>query len=134
MKIVPVDSSQAKPVEAGGHFDGDVSMQDLNLDAPVDGVELVAVFFGPGARTLPHTHPVEQTLIVVEGEGVIANEEGRRGFRAGDVVVVPAGEWHWHGATPDAAMCHLSAKQVSDTVWEGVPLRDWDDYPGELTA
>lgn len=130
MRVVAVDRTKAEPVDAGGHFDGDVAMQDLNLDAPADGVELVAVFFGPGARTLPHTHPVEQTLIVVEGEGVIANEEGRRAFRAGDVVVVPAGEWHWHGATPDSPMCHLSAKLPSDTAWEGVPLRDWESYMG----
>jgi quercetin dioxygenase-like cupin family protein len=104
-------------------------MQDLNLDAPEDGVELVAVFFEPGARTLPHVHPVEQTLVVVEGEGLVADESGRRRMRAGDVVVVPAGVWHWHGATPEAAMCHLSAKKPSDTVWDDVPLRDWEAYP-----
>jgi quercetin dioxygenase-like cupin family protein len=130
MKLVAVDRSKAKPVEAGGHFDGGVAMQDLNLDAPVDGVELVAVFFDAGARTLPHTHPVEQTLIVLEGEGVVADESGRRRFRAGEVVVVPAGIWHWHGATPESAMCHLSAKHPSDTAWEGVPLKDWDAYMG----
>jgi quercetin dioxygenase-like cupin family protein len=130
MKLLAVDRSKAKPVEAGGHFDGGVAMQDLNLNAPPDGVELVAVFFDAGARTLPHTHPVEQTLIVLEGEGVVADESGRRRFRAGEVVVVPAGIWHWHGATPDSAMCHLSAKHPSDTAWEGVPLKDWDAYMG----
>jgi quercetin dioxygenase-like cupin family protein len=130
MKQVTVDRSKAKPVEAGGNFDGGVAMQDLNLDAPADGVELVAVFFDAGARTLPHTHPVEQTLIVLEGEGVVADESGRQKFRAGEVVVVPAGIWHWHGATPDSAMCHISAKQPGDTAWEGIPLRDWDAYMG----
>jgi quercetin dioxygenase-like cupin family protein len=127
MKIVAWDRSRAEPV--GGHFDGDVRMQDLHLDAPEDGVELVAVFFEPGARTLPHTHPVEQTLVVVEGEGIVADETGRRRMQTGDVVVVPAGVWHWHGATPESAMCHLAAKHPSETVWDGVPERDWGDWP-----
>jgi len=104
-------------------------MQDLNRDAPADGVEIVAVFFEPGARTRPHVHPVEQTLVVVEGEGIVADESGRRGMRVGDVVIVPAGIWHWHGAAPESPMCHLSAKKPSDTVWDDVPLRDWEDYP-----
>jgi quercetin dioxygenase-like cupin family protein len=104
-------------------------MQPLNVDAPEDGVEVVAVFFEPGARTRPHVHPVEQTLVVVEGEGIVADESERRPMRAGDVVVVPAGVWHWHGAAPDSAMCHLSAKKPSDTVWDGVPLLDWEIYP-----
>jgi quercetin dioxygenase-like cupin family protein len=129
MKHVAWDREAAEPVPAGGHFDGDVRMQDLNLDAPENGVELVAVFFGPGARTLPHVHPVEQTLVVVEGEGVIADESGRRPMRAGEVVVVPTGLWHWHGAAPGSSMCHLSAKKPSDTEWEGVPVRDWADWP-----
>lgn len=127
MKIVAWDRSRAEPV--GGHFDGDVRMQDLHLDAPEDGVELVAVFFEPGARTLPHTHPVEQTLVVVEGEGIVADETGRRRMQTGDVVVVPAGVWHWHGATPESAMCHLAAKHPSETDWDGVPERDWGDWP-----
>jgi quercetin dioxygenase-like cupin family protein len=126
VKHVSWSRAAAEPV--GGHFDGDVRMQDLNLDAPEDGVELVAVFFGPGGRTLPHVHPVEQTLIVVEGEGVIADGDGRRPMRAGDVVVVPADVWHWHGATAKSSMCHLAAKVPSDTVWDGVPLRDWAEY------
>jgi quercetin dioxygenase-like cupin family protein len=127
VKHVAWDRDAAEPVS--GNFAGEVRMQDLNRDAPEDGVELVAVFFEAGARTLPHVHPVEQTLVVVEGEGIVADESGRRRMRAGEVVVVPAGLWHWHGATPDSAMCHLSAKKPSDTVWDRVPLRDWDTYP-----
>ena len=127
MKIIAWDREQAEPV--GGNFDGDVRMQHLNPSAPADGVELIAVFFAPGARTRPHVHPVEQTLVVVEGEGVVADESGRRPMRAGDVVVVPAGIWHWHGATADSTMCHLAAKTPSETQWDGVPLRDWADWP-----
>jgi quercetin dioxygenase-like cupin family protein len=127
VRIIAWDRAEAQPVS--GHFAGEVRTQDLNLDAPEDGVELVAVFFEAGARTLPHVHPVEQTLVVVEGEGIVADESGRRRMRAGDVVVVPAGVWHWHGATPESAVCHLSAKKPSDTVWDGVPLLDWETYP-----
>ena len=72
-------------------------------------------------------HPVDQVLQVVEGEGVVDIEGERRRIRAGDWVVVPAGVWHWHGATPDTAMCHLSIKQPGETDWSS-EWRDFDTY------
>jgi quercetin dioxygenase-like cupin family protein len=34
------------------------------------------------------------------------------------VVHAPPGERHWHGATPDAPMMHLSLTSGGDTRWE----------------
>ena len=48
---------------------------------------------------------------------------------AGGMAVVPAGEWHWHGATPDSAMCHLSIRPGGHSSWPpDVQLLDWDTY------
>src|SRR3974390_2787286 len=59
-----------------------------------------AVTFEPGARTAWHTHPVGQTLIVTAGCGWIRVWGGTRmQIRPGDVVSIPPGEKHWHGAT-----------------------------------
>lgn len=91
------------------------------------GVDLVAVFFNPGARTRPHVHESEQVLYVIEGEGVVATERERRIIRPGDIIVVQAREWHWHGATATAAMGHLSMRPAGATDFE-VPLRDWASY------
>ena len=38
-------------------------------DAP--GLEIFAVFFDAGARTIPHTHSTDQLLYFLEGEGVV---------------------------------------------------------------
>jgi quercetin dioxygenase-like cupin family protein len=38
----------------------------------------------------------------------VATEGEEVRVRAGDVVVIPAGEKHWHGATPTTAMAHLA--------------------------
>jgi quercetin dioxygenase-like cupin family protein len=93
------------------------------------GVEFRAVFFPAGARTKPHTHDVDQLLHVIEGEGVVATEDERRTIRSGDVVSIPRGRWHWHGAKPATAMCHISLKPEPPGVthWD-VPIGDWERY------
>jgi quercetin dioxygenase-like cupin family protein len=128
-----VTAEAAQPLEGKrrGYFEGDVRIQAVSGDPGPDGTEFLAVFFSPGGRTRPHVHPVEQTLHVVEGEGVVAVEGRRWRIRAGDVVVVPAGLWHWHGATPDTPMCHVSVKQPGETDWHQ-PEKDFGDYMGDL--
>lgn len=132
MRIERISEEAAEPVEGvrGSYFSGAVRIQALNGDPAPDGVELLAVFFAPGGRTRPHVHPVEQTLQVVSGDGVVAVEGRRWRIGSGDVVVIPSGLWHWHGATPDTAMCHVSIKQPGQTDWNQ-PEKDWGDYMGE---
>jgi quercetin dioxygenase-like cupin family protein len=43
------------------------------------------------------------------------------------VVLVPSGEWHWHGAAADSAMTHISIKRYGQTDWS-VEERDWGSY------
>ena len=70
------------------------------------------VTFEPGARTAWHTHPVGQTLIVVQGVGW-AQREGapREEIRPGDVVRFGPGEKHWHGATASTGMSHIAIQE-----------------------
>ncbi|MFW2541799.1 cupin domain-containing protein [Primorskyibacter sp. 2E107] len=73
------------------------------------------VTFEPGARTAWHTHPAGQTLIVTFGRGRVQREGGPvEEISQGDVVWFPAGEKHWHGATPDTAMSHIAIQEVID--------------------
>jgi quercetin dioxygenase-like cupin family protein len=127
MQIVRVDRAKARPPEHPEWFPGTVHQQQLHVPDHPGGVELVGVWFEPGSRTKPHVHRGDQVLQVVEGEGVVASEDEKRVIRAGDWVVVPAGVWHWHGATPDSAMCHISIKQPGETDWSS-PWGDWDRY------
>jgi quercetin dioxygenase-like cupin family protein len=73
------------------------------------------VTFEPGARTAWHTHPYGQTLIVTSGFGWVQREGGPvEEIRPGDVVWFPAGEKHWHGASPTTAMSHIAVQEQKD--------------------
>ncbi|UOM35029.1 cupin domain-containing protein [Acuticoccus sp. I52.16.1] len=74
-----------------------------------------AVTFEPGARTAWHTHPLGQTLIVTHGLGRVQRDGGPvEEIRPGDVVRFPAGEKHWHGASPHVAMTHIAIQESRD--------------------
>lgn len=71
------------------------------------------VTFEPGARTAWHTHPLGERLIVTSGCGWVQSSGGtKREIRAGDVVVCPPGEKHWHGAPPTTAMAHIAIQEA----------------------
>ena len=71
------------------------------------------VTFEPGARTAWHTHPLGQTLIVTSGAGWVQREGGPvEEIRPGDVVWIPPGVRHWHGATATTAMSHVAIAEA----------------------
>lgn len=110
-------------------FSGPVWIQELNEATEAEGLELFAVFFDPGARTLPHTHSTDQLLYFLEGEGVVGTLDHRRLHGPGGMAVIPANEWHWHGATPASPMCHLSIRPGGPSTWAPeVPMHDWATY------
>ena len=62
-----------------------------------------------------HTHPLGQTLIVMAGCGRAQRWGGPiEEIRPGDVVWIPPGEKHWHGATPTTAMTHIAIQEQLD--------------------
>jgi quercetin dioxygenase-like cupin family protein len=74
-----------------------------------------SVTFEPGARTAWHTHPLGQTLIVTAGCGRVQRWGGPvEEIRPGDVVWLPPGEKHWHGAAPSTAMTHIAIQEQLD--------------------
>ncbi len=69
----------------------------------------VNVSFEPEARTIWHTHPGEQILIITSGCGRAQKWGGNiEEIHPGDVVRIPAGKKHWHGATPTTSMTHVA--------------------------
>ena len=60
-----------------------------------------SVTFEPGARSAWHTHPLGQILIVMAGVGRVQQWGGAvQEIRPGDIVWIPPGVKHWHGAAP----------------------------------
>lgn len=91
------------------------------LTAPLVGAEDVAtarladVTFTPGARTLWHRHEKEQLLIVTAGQGIVADRTTEWPVTTGDVVIVAAGEEHWHGATASESLTHIAVMLSAET-------------------
>jgi quercetin dioxygenase-like cupin family protein len=74
-----------------------------------------SVTFEACARTAWHTHPLDQTLIVTAGCGLVQSWGGPvKKIRPRDVVWCPAGEKHWHGATLTTAMTHIAILETLD--------------------
>jgi quercetin dioxygenase-like cupin family protein len=74
-----------------------------------DGVLINSVSFAPGARTHWHSHDGGQVLFVTSGAGKVYDRDGNGGeITVGDVVFIPPGVEHWHGAGNDSAMVHTA--------------------------
>ncbi len=99
------------------YFTGTV-WQEAICDPPATrSLRSLLVTFAPGARTHWHTHPLGQTLVVTAGCGLAQSRGGPvQTIRAGDVVWIPPGEEHWHGAGPDTLMRHVAMQEAEGGV------------------
>ena len=114
MKVRRISPDSAVP--AGEQFFvGDVKVQPIVQGA--EGLDIIVVRFSPGARTYVHSHEGPQVLHCIEGRGILATESERNEVGPGDIVHVPAGERHWHGAAPDSDFAHLSIRPPGETNW-----------------
>lgn len=103
------------------YFTGDVQVSELFAPREPSRVSCGSVTFAPGARSAWHTHPVGQTLVVTAGVGRVQIWGGPiKEFRSGDVVSIPPGVKHWHGASPTSSMTHLAIQEAQNgkaVVW-----------------
>ena len=110
------DIKKESPFAMGGEnvdyakfFDGTSYLNMLSLKQVVVG----NVTFEPGCRNHWHIHHATkgggQILLVTAGRGYY-QEWGKpaQELKPGDVVNIPAGVKHWHGAAPDSAFQHLA--------------------------
>ena len=73
------------------------------------------VTFEPGCRNNWHIHHADkgggQILLCVAGSGWYQEEDKpARSLNPGDVVVIPAGVRHWHGAKKDSWVSHIAVE------------------------
>ena len=97
------------------YFTGNVRIDPLfQANNPSRAVG-ASVIFEPGARTAWHTHPLGQTLIITFGCGLVQRWDDQiQEIHPGDVVWIPPGEKHWHGATSTTAMTHIAIQEQLD--------------------
>ena len=97
------------PVVDWDIFEGEVRCAEAVDATEASDLRIWDVHFSPGGRTAMHTHTVDQILYIAAGHGFVQVEgEEARLVRAGDLIVIPAGERHAHGATDTTAMHHLA--------------------------
>jgi quercetin dioxygenase-like cupin family protein len=110
MKIVKMSEVPKEQYVAPLFTSPDVSRQSLVSDSKDLRVSIVN--FGKGVRNKFHTHDGDQVLIVTAGKGFVATEKEKKLVTAGEVVLFPAGEKHWHGATEDSDFSHIVVTKV----------------------
>jgi quercetin dioxygenase-like cupin family protein len=96
-------------------FTGAVYIDTITTPNEPSRLAATAVHFTPGARTAWHTHPLGQTIYVIEGIGRCQREGGPiEVIKPGDSVHFEAGENHWHGAAPNRLMTHIAMHEADD--------------------
>lgn len=115
MKITRNASLPSQPGEEPANFTGTVRVDNLAAGDAPSRVTTATVTFSPGARTVWHTHPAGQTIIIIAGKGWVQREGGSiEEVVPGDTVFFAAGEKHWHGATATTGMSHIAITEAVD--------------------
>jgi quercetin dioxygenase-like cupin family protein len=114
---LPFDPSTAEVADEPTRFEGTVARTDLFRAGGGTGTDVTGVHFAPGARTVPHTHSVDQILYAVSGLGELSLDGIVHRLEPGDWVVIPAGTHHWHGATADQEFVQMAIKPGGQTDW-----------------
>lgn len=109
------NGEQASIMGAPGNFVGSARIDPLFAVRAPSKVSAGAVTFQPGARSVWHTHPLGQTLVVTSGMGWIQQENGEKiVIKPGDVIWTPPGVKHWHGATATTGISHIAIQESLD--------------------
>ena len=135
-QTLSIARSGTQPSQQGpaANFTGSVRVDPLFQASDPTRATGGLVTFEPGARSAWHSHPLGQVLIVTAGTGRVQQWSGPVDeIRKGDVVRIPPGVKHWHGAAPTTSMAHIAIveqlngkstdwmEKVSDEQYQGSP-------------
>ena len=102
-------------------FVGKVFRQLIVDPAESKSFNFSIVNFSAGSRNKFHQHTSDQILIVTEGTGVVATDAEERTVTVGDVILIPAGENHWHGAPGSTPMSHITVQTKDSKTQQNEP-------------
>ena len=114
MKVLRRDETPEAPARAP-IFVGEVRTRDMVTEQENQQVTVRLVRFLDGARNVLHVHTADQVLYITEGHGLVGTRDQDYAVEAGDIVHIPQGEAHWHGAQPGREMAHLSILPPCET-------------------
>jgi 4-carboxymuconolactone decarboxylase len=114
---ISIARSGSQPSRTGPaeNFTGSVRVDPLFQASDPARASGGLVTFEPAARSAWHSHPLGQVLIVTAGTGRVQQWGGPIDeIRQGDVVRIPPGVKHWHGAAPTTSMAHIALVEQLD--------------------
>ena len=115
MMVMPARNPDAATEHRTDTFSGDV--WGTPIVPAAEGVMVNHVHFAPGGRS-NGTRTDRPGAHRHRGRGPRADRgRGRARHPPGDVVWIPAGERHWHGAGPDSFMAHI-AVSIGPIDWQ----------------
>ena len=114
MKVVSIHEAAKVPYLHSVFTGPDVTRQELAPNG--SEFDVTVVNFGKGMRNKFHAHDNEQILIVIAGEGLVATKSEEHAVSQGDVIFIPAGEAHWHGATSNAEFSHIFVQRKNSVL------------------
>ena len=113
MKVIK--ASEIKMEKTNTNFCTGEIMRQILLSANESSDYLMGIHtFPKGVRNKFHVHNGEQILIITAGEGTVATEDEQWNMSAGDIIIVPAGLKHWHGANAESDLSHIAIVRAGD--------------------
>lgn len=116
MKIVKPNREHRESGVGELYFGANIDYQYLTTPPNCEQLDICLVDFEPGGRNKWHTHIYEQILFVTAGRGIVADSTGEHTVEPGDTIIIPAGEPHWHGATPTDGFSHLCIEKHNNEI------------------
>jgi len=127
-----IKRSGSSPSQNGDkeYFTGSVRIELINEPPAPSRLTVALVPFDPGSRTVWHSHPFGQTLIITAGAGWVQSENyPKQPIFVGDMIYVKLGERHWHGASKDSSLSHLAIQEkLFEATVEGMEPVSEDQY------
>ncbi|HXG36756.1 MAG TPA: cupin domain-containing protein [Dehalococcoidia bacterium] len=114
MRII-TSGSDLKPANQPIFDREGVFTQPLVTEQDVKIQRLTLVRFTKGARTRLHTHTYDQVLMATEGRGLVSVDGHEHELNAGQIIVIPSGTPHWHGAKDESPFAHINIATPGET-------------------
>jgi len=100
------------PLGSGGLFTGEqVWAQEILESGDSSDFSFGIRDCDAGTRTKFHKHSGDQILIITDGTGKVGTDDETVTVVEGDVVIIPAGENHFHGAPDATSMAHITIQK-----------------------
>jgi quercetin dioxygenase-like cupin family protein len=108
---------------------GQATVHPISPAAGTEELRINAIYFEPGARFRPHSHPFDQILYYQYGTGIVAVAGGEDILvPEGNYVILPGNQVHMHGCTDDGPALQLSLMRDTQTTFDVSYPSGWEHW------